>query len=219
MREYLAVLQNCPLFSGISADELLSLTACLGGKTITAEKGQPIFREGDPARWVGVVLSGQVQVVSEDYYGSRHILAHIGPGGLFGEAFACAEVDALPVSVTAVSPARVLLLDCSRIIHTCSSACSFHSRMLFNLLKVMATKNLVFHQKLQVLSQRTTREKLMTYLMAQAKARGSSTFSVPFDRQALADYLGVDRSGLSSEIGKLKKEGVLECTRSTFRLL
>ena len=110
-------------------------------------------------------------------------------------------------------------MDCRRITTTCSSACSFHSRIIFNLLGLVAANNLVFDQKIQITSQRTTREKLMAYLVNQAKLNGSSSFTIPYDRQSLADYLEVDRSGLSSEISKLRKEGILESEKNRFTLL
>ena len=219
MKKYLEVLQGCPLFRGIQPEDLSAMLACLEPRVVRAARHQPILREGEPAVWVGILLSGQAQVVREDYDGNRTILTQLEPGALFGESFACAEVPALPESVTAVAPAEAMLLDCRRITASCCNACTFHSAVVFNLLKVVAAKNLRFHEKLEITSKRTTRERLMTYLLAQAKAHNSRQFVIPFDRQALADYLSVDRSGLSSEISKLRAEGVLDCCRSSFTLL
>ena len=217
--EYLPVLKACPLFEGVEEQDLSIMLDCLGAKTVQAEKNGVVFMEGDPARYVGVVLAGQVQILQEDYYGNRSILGRAGPGELFGEAFACAGVAALPVSVIAAEHSEIMLLECGRITTSCCNACAFHSQMIVNLLRVMAAKNLQFHQKLQITSRRTTREKLMSYLLAQTKAAQANQFTTPFDRQELADYLGVDRSGLSAEIGRLKAEGVIDCHRSTFKIL
>ena len=217
--EYLPVLRSCPLFDGVEETDLPVMLDCLGAKTIQVEKNVPVFRQGDPARYMGIVLTGQVQILQEDYYGNRSILGRSGPGELFGEAFACAGVEALPVSVVAAEDSGIMLLECGRITTSCCNACAFHSRMIVNLLRVMAAKNLQFHQKLRITSRRTTREKLMSYLLAQAQIRQASQFTIPFDRQELADYLGVDRSGLSVEISKLKAEGVIDCHRSTFKIL
>ena len=177
-----------------------------------------VFRAGDPAEFIGIVLEGAVQVLREDYYGNRSILAHIGPRELFGETYAFATVDTLPVSIAAVEDTQLLLLDSRRITACCSNACAFHNRVIFNLLRLVASKNLDLHQKIQITAQRTTREKLMAYLLSVAKIQGPS-FRIPYDRQALADYLEVDRSGLSAEISKLRKERVLECEKNSFRLL
>ena len=123
------------------------------------------------------------------------------------------------MSAVAESDSRIALLDSRRIGTCCGNACAFHSRLINNLLRLVANKNLLLHQKLRVTSRRTTREKLMEYLMSQAKQQGSPEFTIPFDRQELADYLEVDRTGLSVEIGRLRREGVLESSKSTFRLL
>ena len=219
MTEYNEILRRCPLFDGIAMEDLSAMMGCIGGRVLAIPKGQPVFREGDPATHVGLVLSGAVQMVREDYYGNRSIVAHIGPAELFGESYACAGLSALPISVVADEDSRVLLMDCRRITVSCSNACAFHSRIIFNLLKLVAMKNIVFDQKIQVTSQRSTREKLMAYLLNQAKLQGSSSFTIPYDRQELADYLEVERSGLSAEISKLRREGVLDSRRNQFTIL
>ena len=219
MKEFQQILEQCPLFDGIRHEDLTAMLTCIGGQKKTVTKGTVICTEGDPAIHVGMVLTGAMRMERADYYGNRSIVAYIGPAELFGESYACAGVPALPVRIVADTDCTVLLMDCRRITTTCSSACAFHSRIIFNLLKLVATKNLVFDQKIQITSKRTTRDKLMTYLLGQAKLHGSSRFTIPYDRQELADYLEVDRSGLSAEIGKLRKEGILESEKSTFTLL
>lgn len=219
MENFYPILDQCPLFDGIAPEEMRAMLGCLGAKKITAQKGQLIFHEGDEAIYVGIVLTGSVRLVREDYYGNRSIVAHIEPAEVFGETYACAGVVALPISVVADEDCDCLLIDCRRITASCTNACVFHSRMIFNLLRLVANKNLMFDQKIEVTSKRTTREKLMAYLLTQAKLHGSNRFTIPYDRQALADYLEVDRSGLSAEISKLRKEGKLECEKSTFHLL
>ncbi|MBR6798810.1 MAG: Crp/Fnr family transcriptional regulator, partial [Firmicutes bacterium] len=134
------------------------------------------------------------------------------------ESFACAEVEELPVSVVASENSEIMLIDCKRIITTCSSSCRFHNMIIHNLLQVLATKNLAFNKKIEITSKRTTRDKLMTYLLSQAKIHGSSSFEIPFDRQELADYLGVERSAMSKEISKMKDDGLIECERSWFKV-
>lgn len=219
MNQFLPVLSHCPLFRGIEPSELSGMLACLGAKTVFYAKGQTIFCEGEKASHLGIVLSGAVQVIREDYYGNRSIVAQLGQTQLFGESFACAGVSSLPVSVTAVEECQIMLIDCKRIVTTCSSACSFHNQVVLNLLRTTATKNLMFNQKLEILSKRTTRDKLMAFLMLQAKQHDSNSFTIPYNRQALADYLGVDRSAMAAEISKLRKDGIIECTKSHFVLL
>ena len=212
-------LKKCPLFDGVQEADLEAMLSCLGAKAFAAGKDQIVMQEGDPATHVGIVLSGAIRVIREDYYGNRSIVTHLGVGEVFAESFACAGVPSLPVSVIAAEDSRYLLINCRRITTSCTNACAFHSRMIYNLLKMVAGKNLVFHQKLEITGKRTTREKLMAYLLSQAKMQGSDSFEIPYDRQALADYLEVDRSGLSTEISKLRKEGRIFCRKNQFRLL
>ena len=218
MRRFIGILKKCILFKGVADEELLPMLSCLDAGVIDVRKGEYVFHEGDAAKNVGIVLSGEVQIVRNDFFGNRTIVAAIMPGELFGESFACAEVKELPVSVVASENSEIMLIDCKRIITTCSSACRFHNMIIHNLLQVLATKNLAFNKKIEITSKRTTRDKLMTYLLSQAKNNGSSSFEIPFDRQELADYLGVDRSAMSKEIGKMKNDGLIECERSWFKV-
>lgn len=219
MEKYFEILSKCPLFLGISPEDIERMLGCLGGKVVEIAKDSPVFLEGEPASFLGVVLSGTVQIVRDDYYGSRSVLTAVRPGGLFGEAFACAGLETFPVSAMALQPSTVLLLDCRRVLHGCTNACPFHARVIENLLRGIARKNLLLTQKIRHMSPRTTRDKLMAFLLDQAKEAGSASFTIPYDRQALADYLGVERSAMSAEIGKLRRAGVLKTTGSQFELL
>ena len=219
MKKYLEILKRCPLFTGIDEADLLRMLSCLDARVTRFDKKYTILMEGKPAKHIGIILSGSAQIIQVDYYGNRSILSNVAAGEVFAEAFACAETPVLPVTVVAGEPCEVMLIDSSHVLHTCENGCGFHQQLIFNLMKDLAQKALLFHQKLEIISKRTTREKLMTYLLMQAKRANSNTFTIPFDRQELADYLEVDRSGLSAEISKLRAEGVLESHRSRFRLL
>lgn len=219
MKKILGILRKCPLFDGIADEDINSMLNCFGAEIQTYTKDERILKEGNRATRFGIVLSGMAQIVRVDYYGNRSILTSIEPAEIFGESFACAGIEVMPVDVTATVDTEVILIDAGRITKTCDHMCAFHSQLIFNLLKVVARKNLVFHEKLEVTSRRSTREKLMTYLLLQAKKKNSNDIIIPYDRQELADYLEVDRSGLSAEISKLRKDGVLECRKNQFRLL
>ena len=219
MEQYFDTLRKCPLFCGVSDTELSAMLSCLGARIIRFDKGDFIITEGEAARYVGVVLSGTVHIIREDYFGNRSIIEGVGSSGLFGESFACAGISTIPISAIAAEPAQVMLIDCLKITCSCSNACEFHQRMIYNLLRVVAEKNLAFHQKIEITSKRTTREKLLAYLLLQAKRAGTDSFDIPYNRQELADYLGVERSGLSVEIGKLCRQGVISADRKQFRFL
>jgi CRP-like cAMP-binding protein len=219
MKKYLKVLKRCALFEGIEEQSLFRMLSCLGARVEFFDKKYTIMAEGGAAKYIGIVLSGTAHTVQIDYYGNRSILGNIGTGELFGEAFACAETECVPVSVVAEEPCEIMLIECAHILHTCSNNCGFHQRLIYNLMKELAHKTIVFHERIDITSKRTTRERLMAYLMLCAKKAGTDSFDIPFDRQELADYLEVDRSGLSAEISKLRTEGVLESTRNHFKLL
>ena len=219
MKDFFDILRECPLFDRIGDESLKEMLGCLNAKERSYKKGDAVFAEGDKAKYLGIVLEGSVQLVRVDYYGNRSILANIEPPQLFGEAFACAGLKSLPVDAVAATDTRILLLDAQRIARPCGNACPCHGQTILNLLHIVAKKNLVLNQKIEITSKRSTREKLMTYLLLQAKKAQNRTFTIPYDRQELADYLEVERSGLSAEISKLRNEKVLECRRSTFTLL
>lgn len=219
MEKYLEILSCCPLFEGIAREHIMKMLNCLGAKVERFDKKYTVVAEGNPAKYIGLMLKGSAQVMQIDYYGNRSIIGNVESSELFLEAFACAGVDSVPVTIVANEPCEIIFIDCAHIVHTCSNNCGFHQQMIFNLMKNLARKNIGFHEKIEITSKRTTRDKLMTYLMMYAKYKGSSRFEIPFDRQELADYLEVDRSGLSAEISKLRKEGVLESNKSFFELM
>ena len=221
MKKYLEILLRSPLFRGITAEELERLLPCLGGGVRHYPAGAAILLAGSPAGQMGLVLSGRARVVREEFSGSRSLLAELEPGELFAETFACAPAlpGGLPVSVLAVEDCDVLLLSLGRVVGVCANACPFHTRLVQNLLGVLAEKNLALNRRMLHLSRRSTREKLLSYLSEQAARAGGTEFSIPFDRQGLADYLCVERSAMSAVLSRLREEGVLETHRNHFRLL
>ncbi|MGN0661276.1 MAG: Crp/Fnr family transcriptional regulator [Oscillospiraceae bacterium] len=221
MKKYFEVLKKCALFGNIGIEELPVLLDCLGARVISPGKNEFVFFEGEPAKDICIVLSGRVQIVRIDCCGNRSIISDIGPSRLFGEAYACADTENLPVSAVAAENSAIMLIDSRKITHMCKNSCGFHNQLVHNLLKIMAMKNIQINRKVEIISKRTTREKLLTYLTLEAKKNKNKNmrFTVPFDRQELADYLEVDRSGLSAEISRLRKEGIIRCRRSDFELL
>jgi len=219
VKRYFDVLKSVSLFRGIDESDFLPLLSCLSAKVTHFEKNQIVLMSGDSITSFGIVLSGQVQVVWEDYYGNRSILAKIDAGHLFGESFACADIDTLPVSVLTTAESELLFIDCGKLSAPCAKACSFHRRLIHNMLHIVAMKNITLTQKIELITKRTTREKLMAYLSSQAQNAHSSRFRIPFNRQELADYLSVDRSAMSAELGKLRDDGILRFEKSTFELL
>ncbi|MBE6644494.1 MAG: Crp/Fnr family transcriptional regulator [Ruminococcaceae bacterium] len=219
MKKYLPVLKRCPLFCDVSDEKIIVLLSCLGAKVEHFEKKCTIFNEGTCTKYIGIVLTGTVQIIQDDYYGNRSIVSAVESAEMFAEAFACAEMSEIPVSVVTDEPSEIMFIDSSHILHTCSNNCGFHQQLIFNLVKALASKTLSYYQKIEFVSKRSTREKLLSYLSYQAKKNNSSSFKIPFDRQELADYLEVERSGLSAEIGKMQKEGLIKSRKNYFEIL
>lgn len=218
MKEFLSVIRSSQLFSGVSEDELTAILSCLKAESRDFPKDAFLLRAGDTAESIGLVLSGSVLVIQEDIWGNRNILSKAGPGQTFAAAFACAPGSRLNVSVVAEAPVTAIFLNVKRILTVCPSACAHHSRIIRNLLGELAGKNLRFSEKLTHMGQRTTRAKLMSYFSAEAQRVGRYEFDIPFSRQQLADYLGVERSGLSLELGKMRSEGLLDFQKNHFVL-
>ena len=219
MEKYFNTIKKCPLFFGIEDSELRTMLNCLNAVTRFYNKNEFIFEAENPVTTVGILLSGNVHVLQEDYWGNRKILASIETAEVFGEAFSCAKVESLPVSVIAADKSEVMLVDYKRIITTCSSACVFHMMLIKNMIKLLAQKNIMLTQKMEIVTHRTTRERLLSYLSAQAIKFGKNSFTIPFDRQQLADYLSVERSAMSAELSRMQTEGLISTNRSEFKLL
>ena len=216
-REHLPALRASKLLSGLSDTQIAAALPCLGAQPRHVTQGEYLLIAGDVINRIYVILEGGVNIVQEDWWGNRNIIADEGPGDSFAEAYAFTpqQVD---ISVVATRPTLVVSLEANAVISTCQAACPFHARLMENLVQTLCERNLRLNDKLSYLSQRTTREKLLAYLVAQSHRADSASFSIPFDRQQLADFLSVNRSALSTELGKMRDEGLLEFRRNAFTL-
>ena len=218
MKEYVPVLNRTKLFTGVGDEDIVTMLSCLGAKLFTYKKGEYVLRQGEHLSDILVLAEGSLHIQRDDYWGNRSILGHIGVGEIFGEAYAAPESGTLLNDVIAVEDSSVFLFDVKRVISTCSSACRFHTMVVQNLFYAISDKNRGLVQKLDFISRRTTREKLIAYLSEEAKRQNSANITIPFNRQQLADYLSVDRSAMSNELSKMRDEGLLEFEKNRFRL-
>ena len=217
MNPVFAILKDNPLFTGIALGDFQRMMTCLSAKTSSFAKDEILLLTGDAVSSVGLILRGGVRILKEDREGRATILTELSAGEIFGEVFACAGIVLSPVTIQATEATEILAIDYRRIISSCGSACPFHTQLIANMLKLIAMKTLMLNQKLEILSKRSTREKLLAYFDLQRGA--TSRFSIPFNREELANYLCVDRSAMSAELGRMRDEGLIRYTRNEFELL
>lgn len=216
--DHLTLLQQTALFRGVAADDLAAMLGCLQAQTRSYQKGEAVFRQGETLSQIAVLLEGKLHIQSDDYWGNHTIIGALDSGDLFGEAYIAPTSGPMLADVVAVRDSVVAFFEARKVLTVCSNACPFHSLVVQNLFYVLADKNRMLMQKLGHLAKRTTRAKLTSYLTAESVRAASASFTIPFNRQQLADYLSVDRSAMSAELSKMKREGLLDFSRDHFTL-
>lgn len=218
LNNYLNVLETVGLFEGIDTAELETMLTCLNAEIKNVSRDEIVLLAGDKPRYVGIVLSGQLHILWEDYAGNRLLVAAITSGELFAEALCCAGAEESPISVTADMNSTVMQLSFSRILHTCPNSCAFHTKVIENMLKVIANRNLNLQTRMEVVCLKTVRAKVRHYLEALAHKQGQNIV-IPFNREEMAGFLCVERSALSHELSKMKKDGLIDYRKNEFTIL
>ena len=219
MKKFPVEMKNSPFFEGIEETEEEKVLKGLDAHEMTYDKENYILHCGERVKEMGLLVSGGLLIVQEDFWGNRNLVAKIGPGDVFAETFACMQRRNINVNVIAEEAADVLWLNVQNILNADGETEGWKLVLLRNLLENMAEKNLRFNEKLTHMGKRNTREKLLSYLSAEAQKHGTSEFDIPFSRQQLADYLCIDRAAMSTEISKLQKEGFIKTHRNHFEVL
>lgn len=209
----------CRLLKDLGEEGFARICECLHVQELHLKNKETFVRESDPCNRIGIVVMGAVQLSRQRIDGGRAVLETIHENGTFGTTYVFRDVKTMGISMRAVGETVVLLFETDRITQPCHKVCFAHIRFLRNLLTVMSQTTFQLKQKLRILSQHTIRGRLMLFLQIRAKRAQSREFDIPFDRQALADYLCVDRSALSAELSKLRKERKVESEKNHFRLL
>ena len=218
MKDFMGEVHS-PLFYGIKPDELNAMLSCIGYHIGTFKKGDIVAFEGDHLKHIGIIMKGSVDMVKEDLWGNRTMLVRMRKDEMFGETFACGS-DSLSVVTFLVSEdAKVLFMPFDRVMHSCTMACQFHHRLIENMVKIIVDKNRDLMRKVDVVSKRTIREKLLAYLSIQAQMQNSRYFEISLGRVELAEYLCVDRSAMTRELAKMKEDGLIDYDKNCFRIL
>ena len=213
------IFESHPMFEGISLNNCSTLMNCLGCIEKTYKKDQIISATEVFARQIGIVVSGCVHTVQEDVWGRRTFLSYTNDDGIFGEVLIGGASEARGIIYKAAEPTTVLYLSADRILHPCRNSCPFHHQLSRNLFRMISQKNAVLTEKIEVTSKSSLREKILAYLSIEAHRSGSTGFTVPLNRSEMADYLCTNRSALSRELAKMKKDGIIDYESNTFRIL
>ena len=212
-------IQKLSMFRGIRPEDLPVMLECLKGYEKTFRKNENISIEQENIRNVGVIISGTVDMIKEDIWGNTTMLVRLGRDRIFGETFACGSDSRAAVIFRASRDARILFMPFQRVMRTCSHSCVFHHQLIENMVEQIADKNRELMQKVEAISQKTLRTKILTYLSAEAQKQGKRYFQIPLGRQEMADYLCADRSAVSRELSEMKKEGLIDFDRDVFNIL
>ena len=218
MKKYIEILKQTQLFAGIKDNELSAMLDCLQATIKTYKKGEYIFREGDYIDKITILVQGKLIIQKDDFWGNRSIVSAIRIGEMFGEAYATPDSGAILNDVIAEECSTVISFNIYKLLTMCPSSCRFHSIVIQNLFFAISEKNRKLVQKIGYMSNRSTRAKLLSYLSDEAKKQRSNNFTIPFNRQQLADFLSVDRSAMSKELCKMRDEGLILFDKNRFRL-
>ncbi|MGL5258908.1 MAG: Crp/Fnr family transcriptional regulator [Lachnospiraceae bacterium] len=219
MKSSIDFISDSALFKNIKITELYPMLKCLGCYIKTYKKGEYISLENEQVKSIGLVLNGTVHMIKEDIWGNTTILAYIESKQLFGETFTCGSDDLSSVTFYASTEIKVLFMAFERVMHSCSLTCIFHHKLIENMVMLIADKNKHLLEKLEIISKKTLREKILAYLSLQAQRHNTTYFEIPFDRYELANYLCADRSALSRELSTMKNEGIIDYEKNLFRIL
>ena len=210
---------NSPLFDGIQPKDMEAMLGCIGYHIGTFQKGDIVAFEEENIKHIGILLSGSVDMIKEDLWGNKTMLVRMRKDELFGETFACGEDNQSMVTFVVSENAKILFMPFDRVMHSCTMACMFHHQLIENMVHIIANKNRDLMRKVEVISKKTLREKILTYLSIQAQQQDSRYFEIPLGRVELAEYLCADRSALTRELAKMKAERLIDYDKNCFRIL
>lgn len=217
--KYKDILQKVILFKGITWDEINHLMNCLDGNIKKYDKGSYIVREGEEVKSPGIILSGKAEIIKENLVGNKAIVNFLAPSQIFGEVIVCTEKRKSLVSVVATEAVEILFINFEKVINRCSSNCSYHTRLISNMMRVIAEKNMALNIKMDYLLIKNMREKLSTFLYTKYKENNSLSFNINLNRNELSDYLNVSRASMCRELSRMKEEGIIDYYKDGFKIL
>ena len=199
-----------PILEGITLEEQEQMRVCFGVREERFRAGETVYDFAEGRKYLGLIARGSAVIQRIDHQGGRTILEHLESGGVFGEMLMFENVAGDSITVIAEEPCRVWFMQDEHMTRRCEKACAHHSRLVENMFHIMTEKAAALSERVEVLSRRSIREKLLCYFGLLAGQRRKPSFQLPFSLSALADYISADRSAMMRELKKMKDERLVE---------
>ncbi len=219
MEKYFGLLSKCALFKNINKENLESLLSCLNTYTKKYKNDEYVFIAGNAINYIGVILSGSVEIIKENLAGSRHIMAFLGPAHIFAEGIVCTPERISPVTIRVKEETKILFIPFERITKSCGNSCNFHVQLIQNMMMILGQKNYNLNTKIELLTLKGMREKLASYLLTESKNNNSLSFQIVPNRNELAEYLNVSRTSMCRELARMKDLNILDYYQNSFKIL
>jgi CRP/FNR family transcriptional regulator, dissimilatory nitrate respiration regulator len=219
MEQFNTVLSKCPLFTNIKENEYKILLSCINSHTKDFQSNEYIFLAGDKINYVGIVLSGSIEIIKENFAGARHIMDFLGPSDIFAEGIVCTIKHISPVTIRVKEDSKILFIPYERIIKSCSSSCEFHVQLINNMVMLLGEKNFNLNRKIELLMLKGMREKLATYLLNESQKQNNLSFQIIPNRNELAEFLNVSRTSMCRELARMKELRILDYYQNSFKIL
>lgn len=219
LKQYYPVLKKCALFRNIEEKDFAGLIGCLGAQMKSLVADEYVFIAGDEVNYIGILLSGKIEIAKESLSGNKHIVALLGPSDMFGEGIVCTVKRISPVTVQVKEDAKILTVPYERIIRSCGNSCAYHISIIRNMMAVLGEKNMNLNRKLELLAFKGMRQKLASFLLGEAYERNSNMFQIMLNRTELAAFLNVSRTSMCRELARMKDEGLIDFYANSFKLI
>ncbi|ROR27475.1 CRP-like cAMP-binding protein [Mobilisporobacter senegalensis] len=215
----LDILQKHPLFEGINKSEIEKLLQCLKVYKKTYRKDEYIIYTGNKINFIGIIVTGRIFMEKEDYNGNSYFYTEIKHNNLFGEVFICPHIQNCTVNYRAITDCDLLFIKYDNILHMCRKSCAGHKKLIENLINLIAYKSRSLMDKIEILSKKSLRERILTYLMQLSFEKQNPTITSPLNHKELSEYLCVNRSSMIRELKRMKQDGLIDFDKNVYTLL
>lgn len=205
------------LFENVSNNEVLELLKCIGIKTKVFRKNAFILKAGSKIDYLAVILGGNAVMSKTDSFGKQTVIEKLKMNDIFGHNIVCCGLEKSPVDIVAENECEVLFLPFEKVVTPCEKLCPYHLQLIKNVMKMISKRNSLLNDKIDIIGQKTTRDKILALL--ETYRNGQRVFTIPYSREEMAKFLCVDRSAMSRELCRMRDEGILKFSKNHFEIL